>query len=57
MSTCCKENECFDEYDRIANGIIKALDDGIILRDTLISQFSMWFEVELPQDNGKALEH
>jgi len=49
MSTCCKENECFDEYDRIASEIIKVLDDGYTLRDTLTSQFSMWFDVELPQ--------
>ena len=50
MSTCCKENECFDEYDRVANGIKKALEDGYTLRDTVISQFSIWFNAKLSQD-------
>lgn len=40
----------FAEYDKIASGIIKVLDDGYTLRDTLISQFSIWFDVELPLD-------
>ncbi len=26
--TCCKENECFDEYDRIARTVISAESDG-----------------------------
>jgi hypothetical protein len=46
MGTCCKENDCFDEYDNIANAVFESLASGRptagAVRDTLIE----WFEVE-----------
>ncbi|WP_280553466.1 hypothetical protein [Halomonas sp. 25-S5] len=28
MGTCCRENDAFDEYDRIARDLAERLDDG-----------------------------
>ncbi len=42
-NTCCKENECFDEYDRIARTVIDAEKDGCpftkALPDVMVTSF------------------
>jgi hypothetical protein len=43
MNTCCKENECFDEYDRIAEVIEDRLKEGQRLKQALITEISEWF--------------
>jgi hypothetical protein len=35
MNTCCKENDCFDEYDRIAAGVAESLEAGATLKEAL----------------------
>jgi hypothetical protein len=35
MNTCCKENDCFDEYDRIAADVAESLEGGATLKDAL----------------------
>ena len=36
MRTCCKENDCFDEYDRVADEVITLLAQGQGLKQALI---------------------
>lgn len=43
MNTCCKENDCFDEYDRIAEAIEDRLIEGQSLKEGLITEISEWF--------------
>jgi len=35
MNTCCKENDCVDEYDRIAADVAEYLETGATLKDAL----------------------
>ncbi len=48
MHTCCVENDCFDEYDRVANCVVQLVQEGRPLRDVLTEEFIRWFGVELP---------
>lgn len=43
MNTCCKENDCFDEYDRIAEAVEDRLKEGESLKQALITEISEWF--------------
>ena len=43
IDTCCKENDCFDEYDRIAEAIEDRLIEGQSLKEGLITEISEWF--------------
>jgi hypothetical protein len=36
MNTCCKENQCFDEYDRIAEVVEGRLRQGFTLKQALV---------------------
>nr|WP_298521776.1 hypothetical protein [uncultured Halomonas sp.] len=47
MDTCCKENDCFDEYDAIAEDILSKHEQGQSLEKALRDTFDEWF--------GKAL--
>lgn len=47
MNTCCKENDCFDEYDRIARGVSSQLLEGFNLKEALVLELVEWlFETE-----------
>ena len=43
MHTCCKENDCFDEYDRVALGAAEKLSQGYALEAALRSELAEWF--------------
>ena len=43
MRTCCKENDCFDEYDTVAKDVAKRLLDGESLKQALQAEISEWF--------------
>jgi hypothetical protein len=43
MRTCCKENDCFDEYDRVASDVLDRLVAGERLEQALSTEISEWF--------------
>jgi len=43
MNTCCKENDCFDEYDRIAEAIEGRLRLGFTLKQALVLELAASF--------------
>jgi hypothetical protein len=43
MNTCCKENDCFDEYDRVAEAVAEMLAGGHSMSQALITEISEWF--------------
>ncbi|WP_138103098.1 MULTISPECIES: hypothetical protein [Marinobacter] len=43
MNTCCKENDCIDEYDGIAEAISARLLKGDNLEQAMIAEISEWF--------------
>jgi hypothetical protein len=43
MNTCCKENDCFDEYDRIAADVAESLEGGSTLKEALAEAINEWF--------------
>ncbi|WP_346796337.1 hypothetical protein R5M92_12790 [Halomonas sp. Bachu 37] len=49
MGTCCKENDCFDEYDAIADGIVSRCEQGQSLEVALNETFEEWFGMELAE--------
>ncbi|MBF7731117.1 hypothetical protein [Pseudomonas sp. N040] len=46
MGTCCKENDCFDEYDAIARAIFQQLSSGRPADEAVSETLMDWFEVE-----------
>lgn len=46
METCCKENDCFDEYDAIARAILQKLAKGQPVDEAVSETLMDWFEVE-----------
>lgn len=43
MNTCCKENDCFDEYDLVANAVAERIAAGQSLAEALVGEISEWF--------------
>ena len=43
MNTSCKENDCFDEYDCVAEAVAERLSEGHSLKQGLIIEISEWF--------------
>lgn len=43
MNTCCKDNDCFDEYDYIAKAVAERLAAGHSLKEALVKEISEWF--------------
>ena len=43
MNTGCKENDCFDEYDRVASDIADSLAAGESIEEALSTEISEWF--------------
>lgn len=46
MHTCCVENDCHDEYERIAGGVLERLQQGQLLEPALRDELGEWFDVE-----------
>jgi hypothetical protein len=46
MGTCCKENDCFDEYDNIAHAVLHNLESGQPTAEAVSEALIEWFEVE-----------
>jgi len=46
MRTCCKENDCFDEYNSVALSIFEKISSGQPVREAISQAFVDWFEVE-----------
>jgi hypothetical protein len=46
MGTCCKENNCFDEYDSIADAVWHRLQAGQSITTALNETFMEWFAVD-----------
>jgi len=49
MHTCCKENDCFDEYDRVGLGAAEKLSQGYGLEAALRSELAEWFGHDLAE--------
>lgn len=49
MHTCCRENDCFDEYDRVAEGVVERLEQGHPLKEAIHKELTEWFGQDLAQ--------
>ena len=47
MNTCCVQNDCHDEYQRIAAGVLELLQNGQPLESALRSELGDWFDLEM----------
>jgi len=47
MGTACKENDCVDEYDRVARGMVERHEAGEGLDKALVAELSDWFGMDL----------
>lgn len=47
MHTCCVENDCHEEYARIATGMLERLQAGQLLEAALRAELGEWFDVEM----------
>lgn len=43
MNTCCKENDCFDEYDQVASAVADRIAAGHNLEEALVEEIAEWF--------------
>jgi len=43
LNTCCRENDCFDEYDYVAEAVTERLAEGLSLDQALVEEISKWF--------------
>lgn len=43
MNTCCKENECFDEYDRVASTALDLIEKGETTSAAVTKALALWF--------------
>lgn len=43
MNTCCKENDCYDEYDSVAAEVVQHLEEGATLKGALARAINEWF--------------
>lgn len=50
MNTCCVENECLNEYHRVAEGINERIDTGQSIAAAVHDAFIDWFEAA-PDDS------
>lgn len=55
MNTCCKENNCYDEYERIASDIASMTSTGETIESALQYQFKFWFESTLDSQLMRSL--
>jgi hypothetical protein len=43
INTCCRENDCFDEYDYVAEAVTERLAEGLSLDQALVEEVSKSF--------------
>ena len=43
IHTCCQENDCIDEYDRVAKDVVDRMADGQSFEGALHDALSDWF--------------
>jgi hypothetical protein len=55
MHTCCAENQCFGEYDRVASSASKHLQNGYSLSQALFKALQEWFGAELAEGRDLGL--
>jgi len=55
MHTCCVENECFDEYSRVAAGIYARIKSGQGTASAIHDEFLDWFETVPPDRTINAI--
>jgi len=55
MNTCCVENECHDEYDRVALGITERLASGQDLKTATHDEFFDWFDTAPNESSVNAI--
>ena len=58
MQTACRENDCFDEYDRVARAVVDEMEDGVSARAALERVLAEWFGADLleSRDIGPVIE-
>lgn len=49
MHTCCVENDCHDEYERIAAGVLDRLQAGQALEPALRAELGDWFDTQIAE--------
>ena len=54
-NTCCKENECTDEYDSIAAIIVDELDLGIPIETAISEVYVQFFNDEISESDLKII--
>lgn len=47
MMTCCRENDCFDEYDLISASVTELMMDGLAFEESLKTVFTDFFSEDL----------
>lgn len=47
MHTACKENDCFDEYNHVARGVVAEIEGGATPDAALKTVLGDWFGEEL----------
>ena len=47
MMTCCKENDCFDEYDMVSKFIMEDVNQGVSLIDATKRAFHDLFDEDV----------
>lgn len=51
-NTCCKENDCFDEYDRIASTAIELMSEGQSPEEAIANALALWFDGPEPDEES-----
>jgi len=46
MQTCCKENDCFDEYDLVAKQIYRNVEAGLSFKQSTLLVLTRLFDAE-----------
>lgn len=49
MQTCCKENDCFDEYDLVATQIFRNVELGLSFKHATLLVLTRLFDAEQAQ--------
>ncbi|MBF5052663.1 hypothetical protein ISO4_01265 [Alcanivorax venustensis ISO4] len=52
MGTCCKENDCFEEYDGVAMAVADRLEHGRSLKAAVVGAFDECFGADPTADAG-----
>jgi hypothetical protein len=53
--TCCKQNDCFDEYDSIAAEIEHDYDQHGLFQQAVVENFEFYFEMQLEDEDLKSI--